>query len=238
MEFLPHDVRSYIQQAGFDPAQDALVQAVAHHVDDFPERTASNSSPLEEEQLYVYEIPIASSNESCSVPDAPVGPKTKIYNLAGVLGGRKASTPRKLAVLKELVRHATQITAVNWLGIYQARTKADGERVLVKLAYQGALSLPEFPLTPEWAARSNNSAVGLSGTARVINDVRAYVRAGGSYYTCDPKVLAEACLPLFTSGSREVIGIIDAEAWRKDFFTDDTLARLLALCVLVPEWLP
>jgi putative methionine-R-sulfoxide reductase with GAF domain len=143
-----------------------------------------------------------------------------------------------LAVLKDLLNHVAQVTGVNWLGMYQARTKADGEQVLVKLAYQGALSLPEFPLTPGWATRSNNSAVGLSGTARVINDVRAYVRAGGSYYTCDPKVLAEACLPLFTSGSREVIGIIDAEAWRKDFFTDDTLAPLLALCVLAPEWLP
>ena len=69
--------------------------------------------------------------------------------------------------------------------------------MLVKLSYFGAPSRAEFPLTDEFAAISNNSTVGLSGKARIINDVPAYLTKGGEYYTCDPKVLAEACIPLF-----------------------------------------
>jgi len=40
------------------------------------------------------------------------------------------------------------------------------------------------------------------------------------------------------AGSGEVVGIIDAEAQHKDFFTAAALAPLLAPGLLAPEWLP
>ncbi len=108
----------------------------------------------------------------------------------------------------------------------------------MKLSYFGAPSRAEFPLTAEFAAISNNVTVGLSGKARIINDVPAYLATGGEYYTCDPKVLAEACIPLF-DGSGQVTGIIDSEAFAKDFFNGRELALLIATALVVPTlWTP
>jgi L-methionine (R)-S-oxide reductase len=101
---------------------------------------------------------------------------------------------------------------------------------LVKLAYRGSPSRAEFPLTEEFAAHSNNSSVGLTGHARVIQDVVSYAAAGGQYYTCDPSVMAEVCLPLFCNG--HVCGIIDAETAVKDFFTPTALCRVVAFALV------
>ncbi|MBU2225276.1 MAG: hypothetical protein KKB00_14700, partial [Gammaproteobacteria bacterium] len=108
-----------------------------------------------------------------------------------------------------------------------------GETVLVKLSYFGAPSRAEFPLTTEFAAISNNSTVGLSGKARIINDVPAYLQQGGEYYTCDPKVLAEACIPLYDEAG-QVVGIIDSEAFQTQLFEGDELALLIATAITVP----
>ena len=112
-----------------------------------------------------------------------------------------------------------------------------GEPVLVKLAYYGAASRAEFPLSSEFAKISNNSTVGLTGKAKVINDVAAYLGTGGEYYTCDPKVQAEACLPLYNQ-SGKIIGIVDAEDFNKNVFTADAMALLVAVCLTVPAYLP
>ena len=124
-----------------------------------------------------------------------------------------------------------------WFGIYQARQNPAGEAVLVKLSYFGAPSRAEFPLTAEFAAISNNSTVGLSGKARVINSVASYLQQGGEYYTCDPKVQAEACLPLYAQSGR-ILGIVDAEDFQPEVFNPQALALLVAVCLTIPDYLP
>jgi len=150
------------------------------------------------------------------------------YDLTGLLGEPGADNQRLVAEATIITRYYRAHSASHWFGVYQSRRKPDGEPVLVKLAYFGAESRAEFPLTEAFAAGSNNSAVGLSGRARLINDVAAFVAEGGGYYTCDPKVKAEACLPLFDA-DRRIVGILDSEAFDKDFFTGPELALIVAV---------
>jgi putative methionine-R-sulfoxide reductase with GAF domain len=77
----------------------------------------------------------------------------------------------------------------------------------------------------------------MDGVARIINDIPEYIKAGGPYYNCDSRVKAEACLPLFARSPSRIVGIVDAEAWQTDFFSNKTFAPLLALCIVVPEFL-
>jgi len=42
---------------------------------------------------------------------------------------------------------------------------------------------------------------------------------------------------LFGRKTSHIAGIIDAEAWQGDFFSNQTLAPLLALCMVVPAFL-
>lgn len=156
------------------------------------------------------------------------------YNLAATLGG---DTPDNLALLQRMtavVEFYQQHSRSDWFGVYQKRLNLDAENVLVKLAYFGAPSRPEFPLTTEFAAISNNSSVALSGHARLISQVASYVAAGGEYYTCDPKVQAEACLP-FYSATGEVIGIVDAEAFSPELYVGSELALIVAIVTILPS---
>jgi putative methionine-R-sulfoxide reductase with GAF domain len=107
----------------------------------------------------------------------------------------------------------------------------------VKLAYQGAPSRPEFPLTEAFAKTSNNSSVGRSGKATVLQDIKAHVASGGAYYECDPKVQSEVCLPLLDPNGK-VVGIIDAESSKKGHFTAQRLALLVSLATECPSHLP
>ena len=78
----------------------------------------------------------------------------------------------------------------------------------------------------------------MSVRGKLIQDVAEYVSAGGEYYTCDPSVCAEACLPLTDGvGTGNLIGIIDAETKTKNFFTSPTLAHLLAFTLGAQELL-
>ena len=181
-----------------------------------------------------YQVPELGEGGACSLfgqlADEP-------YDLRPILGGTAAETEHALAQLTNIVRYYQQHSGLDWFGIYQARPNAAGEQVLVKLAYYGAPSRAEFPLNSEFAKISNNSTVGLSGKARVINDVASYLGQGGEYYTCDPKVQAEACLPLFDQ-SGKITGIVDAEDFNKNVFTADAMALLIAVCLTVPAYLP
>lgn len=150
------------------------------------------------------------------------------YDLTRILRGVTAQTQALLATATAVTAYYQQHSRSHWFGIYQARPNTAGEPVLVKLAYFGAESRAEFPLTEAFAQGSNNSAVGLSGRGRIINDVAAYVAEGGGYYTCDPKVKAEACLPLFNAAG-QVVGILDSEAFDTGFFQGDELALVVAV---------
>lgn len=159
------------------------------------------------------------------------------YSLLPILGGQTPANQLALSKLSAIASYYQQHSGQDWFGIYQARCNPDGEPVLVKLAYYGAASRAEFPLNSEFAKISNNSTVGLSGKARVINSVADYLAAGGEYYTCDPKVQAEACLPLFEQ-SGKIAGIVDAEHFQQAIFTPAAMALLVAVCLAVPDYLP
>jgi putative methionine-R-sulfoxide reductase with GAF domain len=184
--------------------------------------------------LYEYRVPMLTDDGACSVVDrmAPVP-----YDLAPILGGRSEQTTRRLALLERLVERARETTGADWVGVYQRRTNPAGVPVLVKVAYVGRPSRAEFPLTPQFAERSTNSTVGLTGRATVIDDVGKHVEAGGGFYVCDEGVQSEACVPILDE-QRQVIGIVDAEANPKGFFGAERLAVVAALAVVAPAVLP
>ena len=189
---------------------------------------------FDENTLYTYSVPMLSEDGSCSLIEelAPMP-----YDLTAILGGRNEANKRKLLLLNQLVEHGTQLTGADWVGIYQARKNGFADPVLVKLAYRGRPSRAEFPLNPQFAAGSTNSSVGLSGHAKVIDDVTAYTAEGGGFYVCDEAVQSEICVPLFDEAGK-IIGIIDAEAAPKGFFNADRAAVVVAMALVAPALLP
>lgn len=184
--------------------------------------------------LYTYTVPMLTEDGSCSIVDqlAPVP-----YDLAAILGGRTEQTTRRLALLERLVERVQETTAADWVGIYQRRTNAEGLEVLVKVSYVGRASRAEFPLSREFAQRSTNSTVGLTGRATVIDDVSKHVEAGGGFYVCDDGVQSEACLPII-GADRDVAGIVDVEAKPRAFFGAERLAVVAALAIVAAAVLP
>lgn len=181
-----------------------------------------------------YQVPELGEGGACSLfGELAADP----YDLTLILGGQSTANHDALTKLTQISQFYQQQAGVAWFGIYQARSNLSGQSVLVKLSYFGAPSRAEFPLTKEFAAISNNSTVGMSGQARVINNVASYLQQGGEYYTCDPKVQAEACLPLFAQSGR-IIGIVDAEDFQQDVFNHQTMALLVAVCLTIPDYLP
>jgi putative methionine-R-sulfoxide reductase with GAF domain len=188
------------------------------------------SNDAEHDDLYRYRVPLPTEGPGCSLlADEP-------YDLRPILGGQTADTTDSLLRLGILVNAVHGESGCGWLGVYQARAGSN-EQVLVKLSYRGKPSRAEFPLTKEFAVDSNNSTVGLSGKARIIDDVECYVREGGAYYTCDPNVQAEACLPLFDIAGN-IAGIVDAEDPRTAYFGGVNLVPFVALCIVAPSYLP
>ncbi len=189
--------------------------------------THSATLPETLSSLYQFQVPELGEGGACSLfgvlDDTP-------YDRAEILGGVNAANSQLLADLQAAVDLIAEQTGADWLGIYSRQTNAAGEEVLVKMAYMGAPSRAEFPLTAEFAALSNNSTVGLSGKGRMIQSVNAYRAEGGEYYTCDPKVQAELCIPLFDAQDT-VIGIIDAEAFSEHFFDESRLTAFTALAI-------
>ena len=184
--------------------------------------------------LYAYTVPMMSEDGSCSIVDelAPVP-----YDLGAILGGRSDQTTRRLALMERLVERVQETTGADWVGIYQRRANSAGVPVLVKVAYVGRPSRAEFPLTTEFAQRSTNSTVGLTGHATVIDDVGKHVEAGGGFYVCDDGVQSEACVPILDQ-DRQVIGIVDVEAMPKAFFVPERLAVVAALAIVATAVLP
>ena len=184
--------------------------------------------------LYTYSVPMLTEDGACSIVGelAPVP-----YDLTALLGGRNDQTTRRLSLLERLVERAQLTTGAEWVGIYQRRRHPAGGEVLVKLAYVGRPSRAEFPLTRDFAEKSTNSTVGLTGRATVIEDVSRHVEAGGGFYVCDDGVQSEACVPILDD-SHGVTGIVDAEANPKGFFGADRLAVVAALALVAAAVLP
>lgn len=222
-------IQSYLSRSGF--SAEAFSAEFYQHVTDFQQQLAA-LTPATEVQ-WQFRVPELGEGGSCSLfgtlSDEP-------YDLRPILGGQTDTNQQLLAKVTAIVQFYQANSASHWFGVYQRRLNPAGETVLVKLAYFGAESRAEFPLTAEFAAISNNSTVGLSGQGRIINDVAAYLAQGGEYYTCDPKVQAEACLPLLGNDDA-VVGIIDSEAFAQNLFQGKELALLIAVALTLPQLL-
>lgn len=182
--------------------------------------------------VWQYQIPELGEGGSCSLFGQLQDTPFEIEQFINKVPENQSS----LDLLQSIVNYVVEHTGVEWFGIYSEVLTSEGPQLL-KLAYHGAPSRPLFPLTEAFAQISNNVQVALSGKARVINNVASYVADGGEYYTCDPKVQAEACLPMFHNESG-CIGIVDAEAFQKDIFSEQVLAILIAACIKIPQYLP
>ena len=222
----------YLQLSGLtELTTPAFAAAVAQQQQALRQYLEQGSAPTVNWQ---YQVPELGEGGACSLFGVLAA---EPYDLTAILGGQTAANQQALARLSQITAFYQQQAGVAWFGIYQARPNPAGEAVLVKLSYFGAPSRAEFPLTPEFATISNNSSVGLSGKARVINSVASYLQQGGEYYTCDPKVQAEACLPLYTQSGR-ILGIVDAEDFQAEVFDQRALALLVAVCLTIPDYLP
>src|SRR5258706_8604217 len=226
-------IATYLRVAGLESLSGREAD-VERAVRDLMEAMSEKVAIGDPESLYTYRVPMLTEDGTCSVVDqlAPVP-----YDLGAILGGRSERATRRLALLERLVERAQETTGSDWVGVYQRRASSAGVPVLVKLAYVGRPSRAEFPLTQEFAERSTNSTVGLTGRATVIDDVGKHVEAGGGFYVCDDGIQSEACVPILDEG-RQVSRIVDAEAKARAFFGAERLAVVAALAVVSAAVLP
>ncbi|WP_394778809.1 GAF domain-containing protein [Undibacterium sp.] len=221
-------LESYLSNSSINQAE--LPSDFAQQVSQYQRQLRAAIEISDVAPQWQYKVPELGEGGSCSLFDQLAA---EPYDLEATLGGKTPANLRLLQQVGAVVHFYQQHSRSQWFGVYQSRVNAVGETVLVKLAYFGAASRAEFPLTPEFAAISNNSTVGLSGKGRIINNVESYVAGGGEYYTCDPKVQAEACLPLLAQDG-QVLGIIDSEAFEQNIFSGAELALLIAVATSLP----
>ena len=226
-------ITNYLRTAGLESLvgrEHDVERAVRDLVDAMGEKVAI-ADPA---SLYTYPVPMLTEDGTCSIVDqfAPVP-----YDLGAILEGRSEQTTRRLALLERLVERAQETTGSDWVGVYQRRANSAGVPVLVKVSYVGRPSRAEFPLTTQFAERSTNSTVGLTGRATVIEDVSKHVEAGGGFYVCDDGVQSEACVPILDD-TRQVVGIVDAEAKPRGFYGAERLVVIAALAIVAQAVLP
>jgi L-methionine (R)-S-oxide reductase len=229
------DARSYLTKVGLsvDVAAIREAQQTLWGILEEAKKASLPATPSSLNALYTYKVPKFSPDGTCSLRN---GLDPTPYDVSKVLGGRSIQNSFALITLDALVESVHASCASDWLGLYQRRQLASGP-ALVKLAYRGLESRPEFPLTEAFAKTSNNVAVALSGKARVLQDVKAHVASGGAYYECDPKVQSEVCLPLLDANGK-MVGILDAESTRPSHFTPERLAMLVSLATEATSHLP
>jgi len=226
-------VANYLRMAGLESLAGREAD-VERAVRDLMEAMAEKVEVADASSLYSYPVPMLTEDGSCSIVDelAPVP-----YDLAAVLGGRSEQTTRRLVLLGRLVERVRETTGADWVGVYQRRVDSAGVPVLVKVSYVGRPSRAEYPLTREFAERSTNSTVGLTGRATVIDDVSKHVEAGGGFYVCDAGVQSEACVPILGE-DRSIAGIADVEAKPRGFFGAERLVVVAALALVAAAVLP
>ena len=222
---MDHD--SYLRAIGLPEHADVTADAArrgASLVARPPHETVSLETV---EDRYVYPVPEIGEDGACGV-----GLADDPYNLAPICGLeydperlRDHPNTARLVALQTTVEALAAETNADWLGVYRRATNPDGEAVLVKEAYVGESSRAEFPLTEAFAERSNNTTVGLSGEAVLVDSVDDY---DGPYYECDDSVQSEFCCPVLAGD--EVVGIIDAEAHEPGFFTDERVLAIAGAC--------
>lgn len=181
------------------------------------------------EQLYRYRVPKLTPDGSCSLG-------TELEDKPHDLSQTYKINPRNsvwLWRLNQLVSTLQAKTRVDWLGIYKKVRKENGDEILLKLAYYGAPSRAEFPLTKEFAAHSNNSTIGLTGKAILVQDVAEY---NGPYYKCDGRVKSEFCCPILNIEG-DVIGIVDAESFLENFFDNVKIIQITKVCSVLGSYL-
>ena len=185
-------------------------------------------------------VPRETEGGACSSKPGDTLPFDALRGEYGVFSTPKAPwSPRlrRLARLAGLLRAVNAAASCDWLGVYRV-VERGGVRTLQKEAYLGAASRAFFPLTPEFATHSNNSQVGLSGSARQIGDAHA-LGEDDAYYVCDGRVRSELCAPILAGGvaGGEVIGIVDAESFVAGHFDRAPVAAaaVLLACRLLGE---
>ncbi|MDE2590599.1 MAG: hypothetical protein KGL95_13150, partial [Patescibacteria group bacterium] len=157
----------YLKQIGLEYLTNNLGKT---DLNNFVESTFGKNLPeLSEKEinkLYAYDVPKLSADGSCSILEE----KNEIpYDLSKIFGHSPAFT-KDLWRLKQIVKNIYDLTGVDWFGIYKKALNIKKEPVLVKLSYLGLFSRAEFPLTKEFAKKSNNSTVGQTGKAIVIQN--------------------------------------------------------------------
>lgn len=203
----------------------------------------------------LYFVPKLTDDGSCSAGDlmeeAPVDALRLLYALdRGASGGGageflSAAPVRRLRCLQLAMEALASATASEWCGVYvvhdvplsmlpgatPASAGAGGthQKCLVKLAYVGAPSRAFFSLTEAFATHSNNSSVAMTRQTVIIHSVRDMPHED-PFYVCDAKVQSELCAPICDDATGEVIGIIDAEAWRPGHYTRERTAAILDFC--------
>lgn len=219
--------RDYLIDIGLEQiVRDAHSIQLNTFVEDAFRQIRYDFSEEEIRELYVYDIPRLSPDGSCSILEE----KSDIpYNLATTFGLnfvasvlKKHPQTLRLWRLHQIVEQLYSFTKVNWLGVYRKTQNENNETVLVKESYLGSLSRPEFPLSQRFAKHSNNSTVGLTGKAVLIQDVTKYPE---SYYNCDGKVNSEFCVPIIDQ-EHAIIGIIDAESFITNYFSNDIILQI------------
>lgn len=220
-------IKKYLKQIGLTELEEEIPNHILNTiVKDVFNLSSEKILRNDVQTLYFYEIPKLGPNGACSITHEK---EEKPYNLASTLDlkfntGTLRNHPQtlRLSRLYEIVKRLKKRARVDWLGIYRTVVKSNGEKVLVKEAYEGAFSRAEFPLTREFAKTSNNSTVGLSGKAVYFQDLKTY---SGPYYECDSEVQSEFCVPILTPNG-EIQGIIDAESFHKNHFNPAVLLEI------------
>ena len=192
----------------------------------------SINAHLPDDVTWTYPVPELGDGGACSLFGKLA---SEPFDISVPLGGKSAIAERLVRVATAATNYYRENTkSADWFGVYIIiKENEEDSSSLLKLSYFGAPSRPLFPLTKEFADISNNSNVGITGIGRVINNVKQYVADGNPYYTCDPKVNSEACLPIFDRESSRIIGIVDSESFKEDAFAEGEYELLIGVvCAL------